>query len=37
MKQVTVKDGRVVCSTTVPYDTKTVKQLKAAGFKVKNA
>lgn len=36
MKQVISKDGKVVCTTTVPYDTRTVKQIKAAGFKVKN-
>lgn len=36
MKQVISKYGKVVCTTTVPYDTRTVKQIKAAGFKVKN-
>ena len=36
MKQVISKDGKVVCTATAPYDLKTVKQLKAAGFKVKN-
>lgn len=36
MKQVILKDGMVVCTTTAPYNAKTLKQLKAAGFKVKN-
>lgn len=36
MKQIILKGGKVVCTTTVPYDAKTVRQLKAAGFKVKN-
>lgn len=36
MKQIITKDGRVVCTTTAPYDAKTVRQLKEAGFKVKN-
>lgn len=35
MKQVISKDGRVVCETTVPYPPKTIKQMKAAGYKVK--
>ena len=35
MKQVISKDGKVVCTTTAPYSKETIKQLKAAGFKVK--
>ena len=35
MKQVISKDGKVLCTTTVPYPKETVKQMKAAGYKVK--
>ena len=35
MKQVISKDGVVYCTTTVPYPKETIKQMKAAGYKVK--
>ena len=35
MKQVISKDGKVLCTTTVPYSKETVKQMKKAGYKVK--
>lgn len=35
MKQVISKDGKVVCTTTVPYDKDTIRQLKKSGYKVK--
>lgn len=35
MKQVISKNGVVFCTTTVPYPKETVKQMKAAGYKVK--
>ena len=36
MKTTISKDGRVVCVTTVPYSPKVIKQMKQAGYKVKN-
>ena len=35
MKQVIIRDGKVLCTTTVPYSDKIVKQMKKAGYKVK--
>lgn len=35
MWQVKNGDGKVVCTTTVPYTPQEVKELKAAGYKVK--
>lgn len=35
MKQIISKDGKVFCITTVPYSKETIKQMKAAGYKVK--
>ena len=35
MKQTISKDGVVVCVTTVPYPPNIVKDMKAAGYKVK--
>jgi hypothetical protein len=35
MKQIITKGGQVVCVTTAPYPAKTIKELKAAGYKVK--
>lgn len=29
------KDGKVVCVTSVPYDSRTIKTMKKAGYKVK--
>ena len=35
MKQTITKDGKVLCTTTVPYSKETVKEMKRAGYKVK--
>lgn len=35
MKQTISKNGKVLCVTTVPYSKEIVKQMKAAGYKVK--
>lgn len=35
MKQIITKDKRVVCTTTVPYPAETIKEMKKAGYKVK--
>lgn len=35
MKQIITKDKVVKCTTTVPYPPKVIKELKAAGYKVK--
>ena len=35
MKQIISKDGKVVCTTTVPYPNAVVKELKKAGYKIK--
>lgn len=35
MKQVISKNGKVLCTTTVPYPKEVIKQIKAAGYKVK--
>lgn len=35
MKQIISKDKRVVCVTTVPYSQEVIKQMKKAGYKVK--
>lgn len=35
MKQIITKDGKVLCSTTVPYSKQTVKAMKAAGYRIK--
>lgn len=35
MKQIIIKDGQVVCTTTTPYPKETIKQMKKAGFKIK--
>lgn len=35
MKQVIPKNGKVLCTTTVPYSKETIKQMKKAGYKVK--
>ena len=34
MKQIISKDGRIVCTTSVPYPTAVVKEMKKAGYKV---
>ncbi len=35
MKQIISKNGKVVCTTTVPYPPEVIKQMKQAGYKVK--
>jgi hypothetical protein len=35
MKQIISRDGKVLCVTTVPYPTAIIKQMKKAGYKVK--
>lgn len=35
MKQIITKDKRVVCTTTVPYPPKVIKEMKKAGYKIK--
>lgn len=37
MTQIVTKDGKVYCVTTVPYPPEVVKQMKKAGYKVKEA
>lgn len=36
MKQIITKDGVVVCATTIPYPANTIKEMKKAGYKVKD-
>ena len=35
MKQIISKNKKVYCVTTVPYPPKVIKQMKQAGYKVK--
>ena len=35
MKQVISKNGKVLCVTSVPYPKEVVKQMKKAGYKIK--
>lgn len=35
MKQIISKDKKVYCTTSVPYTKEEIKQLKSAGYKVK--
>lgn len=35
MIQIITKDGEVVCTTTAPYPKEVIKELKKAGYKVK--
>ena len=35
MIQKIIKDGKVECVTTVPYPPEVIKQMKKAGYKVK--
>lgn len=37
MTQTIIKDGKVYCVTTVPYPPEVIKQMKKAGYKVKEA
>ena len=34
MKQIIMKDNRVLCTTTVPYPAAVVKDMKKSGYKV---
>lgn len=34
MKQIIMRDGKVLCVTTVPYPKDIVKQMKKSGYKV---
>ena len=34
MKQIISKNGKVLCSTTVPYPKEVIKQMKKSGYKV---
>ena len=34
-KQIITKDRKVYCETTVPYPPEVIKQMKKAGYKVK--
>lgn len=34
MKQIISKNGKVYCTTTVPYPKEVVRQMKQAGYKV---
>lgn len=36
MVQIISKDGKPVCATTIPYPDHVIKQMKRAGYKVKN-
>ena len=35
MKQIVTKDGKVMCTTSIPYPAETIKQMKKAGYRVK--
>lgn len=35
MKQVITKNGVKMCTTSVPYDEETIKQMKKAGYRVR--
>lgn len=35
MKQIITKDGKVMCTTHVPYPEDIIKQMKKAGYRVK--
>ena len=35
MKQIISKDGKVFCTTSVPYPSEIIKQMKKSGYKVK--
>jgi hypothetical protein len=34
-KWIVTKNGKVYCKTTVPYSPNVIKQMKAAGYKIK--
>ncbi len=35
MKQIILKDKKVVCTTTAPYPKDVIKSMKEAGYKIK--
>lgn len=35
MKQIISKNGVKMCTTSVPYDEETIKQMKKAGYRVR--
>lgn len=35
MTQIITKDNKIVCKTTVPYPPQTIRDLKKAGYKVR--
>ena len=35
MRQIITKDGKKMCTTSVPYDEETIKQMKKAGYRVR--
>lgn len=35
MKQIITKDGKVMCVTSIPYPPEIIRQMKKAGYKVK--
>ena len=35
MKQIISKDGKVLCETSVPYPANVIKEMKKAGYKIK--
>ena len=35
MKQTIIKNGKVMCVTSIPYPEEVVKSMKKAGYKVK--
>ena len=35
MIQTIIKDGKVYCATSVPYPPEVIRQMKKAGYKVK--
>ena len=36
MKQIISKNGVIKCQTTVPYSEEVIKQMKKAGYRVRN-
>ena len=35
MLQIITKDNKIVCKTTVPYPPQTIREMKKAGYKVR--
>lgn len=36
IKQIIMKDKKVVCTTTIPYPTEIIREMKRDGYKVVN-